>query len=139
MNTGRRRQQQSDTPMAEINMVPMIDIMLVLLIVFMITAPLMTHAVKLQLPQTDSQPNKVENKPVFISVDAVGQFFLNNERLEKNALESKIATLAGSVNTPEIQLYADQSVAYSYVAELLGLLSRYGLHKISFVTHPAEK
>lgn len=133
---GVRRRQNTDTPMAEINMVPMIDIMLVLLIVFMITAPLMTHAVKLQLPQAASQPNKINDKTVLISVDESGHYFLNNQKLEINALESEINALAGQGNSTEIQLYADQSVAYSYVAELLSLLSRHNLHRVSFVTQP---
>jgi len=133
------RNHCNESPMAEINMVPMIDIMLVLLIVFMITAPLMTHAVKLQLPQASSQPNKNGVKKVLISIDAAGKYYIDHEVMDKNTLTTALTHFGKQIELPEIQLYADQSVSYSYVAELLSLLSEQGLHKIAFVTQPLSK
>ena len=133
------RNYNNDSPMAEINMVPMIDIMLVLLIVFMITAPLMTNSVKLQLPQASSQLNNEPVKKVIISIDEAGKYYVDNKLMDKNTLATTLASFGKQAELPEIQLYADQSVSYSYVAELLSLLSQQGLHKIAFVTQPTNK
>ena len=133
------RNHNNDSPMAEINMVPMIDIMLVLLIVFMITAPLMTHSVKLQLPQASSQLNNEQNKKVLISIDEAGKYYVDNKLMDKNTLSTTLGGFSKQTELPEIQLYADQSTSYSYVAELLSLLSEQGLHKIAFVTQPENK
>lgn len=133
------RNDHNNSPMAEINMVPMIDIMLVLLIVFMITAPLMTHSVKLQLPQASSQLNKELVNKVIISIDEAGKYYVDNKLMDKSILITTLSAFGKQAELPEIQLYADQSVSYSYVAELLSLLSEQGLHKIAFVTHPTNK
>ncbi|WP_316675647.1 biopolymer transporter ExbD [uncultured Tolumonas sp.] len=133
------RNHNNDSPIAEINMVPMIDIMLVLLIVFMITAPLMTNSVKLQLPQASSQLNSEHVKKVIISIDEVGKYYVDNKLVDKSTLMTTLGILGKQVELPEIQLYADQSTSYSYVAELLSLLSEQGLHKIAFVTQPTNK
>lgn len=133
------RNYNNDSPMAEINMVPMIDIMLVLLIVFMITAPLMTNSVKLQLPQASSQLNNEPVKKVIISINEAGKYYVDNKLMDKNTLATTLASFGKQAELPEIQLYADQSVSYSYVAELLSLLSQQGLHKIAFVTQPTNK
>lgn len=125
-------------PMAEINMIPMIDIMLVLLVIFMITAPLLTHAVKVQLPSASSQVDRVEPRHITLTLDAEGHHFLDGTELGRDALEQQLGDLARAEIPPEVQLHVDRQVPYSEVADLLSLLSRQGLQKIAFVTRPAE-
>src|SRR5258705_8096367 len=89
-------------PMAEINMVPLIDVMLVLLVIFIITAPLLTHAVKLDLPTATSQVNQVKPENVQIAIDAAGQLFWNGEPVERAALQTRLAQSSKRAPQPEI-------------------------------------
>jgi biopolymer transport protein ExbD len=123
-------------PMAEINMIPMIDVMLVLLIVFMITAPLLTHAVKLQLPQANSTPNPSEPQSVMLSLDADLHCYWNGESISREVLTQKLAQLGTQENSPSIQLYVDRQVPYAELASLLAEAAHYGLQKIAFVMTP---
>ena len=127
---------QGDSPMAEINMIPMIDIMLVLLIVFMITAPLLTHAVKLDLPKASSELSQPEPRTVMLSIDARRNCYLNGVAIEPAALRQKLAQLGGEAEPPAIQLYVDSAVPYAELATLLAKAAQYGLKKVSFVMTP---
>ena len=123
-------------PMAEINMVPLIDVMLVMLVIFILTAPLLTHAVKLELPSVDSQPNVLKAEKIEIAIDAVGTRYWNGEPVSRAEAAQRFARAAASQPQPEVHLRADQSAAYRFVAETLADAAAAGLTKVGFVTTP---
>lgn len=123
-------------PMAEINMTPLVDVMLVLLIVFMITIPVMQHAVKVELPQASSQKNDVKPESININITANGQIFWNSSAINLDTLSIYAQTAAKKTPQPEVQLRADKNVRYESVAQVLSTSKRAGLTKIGFVTDP---
>ena len=124
-------------PMAEINMVPLIDVMLVLLVIFIVTAPLLTHAVKLDLPKVSSQANELKPEKIEFAIDAQGQRFWNGEPVERAEAQARfLAEGQKGAAQPEIHLRADQNVAYRLVAETLADASKAGLSKVGFVSEP---
>ncbi len=126
-------------PMAEINMVPLIDVMLVLLVIFIVTAPLLTHAVKIDLPRASSQPNLTRPDHVSISIDAAGSAFWNGETVTRPELAARLARAAAQNPQPELHLRADRSVQYQAVAEVMAAAARVGLTRIGFVSDPNLK
>jgi biopolymer transport protein ExbD len=126
--------RSSGAPMAEINMVPLIDVLLVLLVIFIVTAPLLTNAVKLELPKATSQVNVTKAEKIEFAIDAAGDRYWNGEKLSRADAEARFVAQAAKQPQPEIHLRADQSVAYKYVAETLADASRAGLSKIGFVS-----
>ena len=125
-----------NAPMAEINMVPLIDVMLVLLVVFIVTAPLLTHAVKLDLPQASSQVNQLKPDKIELAIDAKGLIFWNGERIKRTALQQRFASEGQRSPQPEIHVRADENVPYKFVAQSLADASKAGLTKIGFVSQP---
>lgn len=123
-------------PMAEINMTPLVDVMLVLLIVFMITIPVMQHAVKVDLPQASSQRNEVKPESINLSIAANGQIYWNQSPIDLNTLSIYAQTASKKNPQPEVQLKADKNVRYEAVAQVLSTAKRSGLTKIGFVTEP---
>jgi biopolymer transport protein ExbD len=123
-------------PMAEINMTPLVDVMLVLLIVFMITIPVMQHAVKVELPQASSQKNDIKPESININITANGQIFWNSSAINLDTLSIYAQTAAKKSPQPEVQLRADKNVRYESVAQVLSTAKRSGLTKIGFVTEP---
>ena len=123
-------------PMAEINMTPLVDVMLVLLIVFMITLPVMQHAVKVELPVASSQKNQVEPESINLTISAKGQLFWNKSPIDLDTLAIYTQTASKKQPQPEIQLRADKNVRYEAVAQVLSTAKRSGMTKISFVTEP---
>jgi biopolymer transport protein ExbD len=130
---------QHDEVMSEINMTPLIDVMLVLLIVFMVTLPVITHAVKLDLPTASSSPNDQQPPHVTVSIDAQGAVHWDDKVVDEATLKSNIATAAAQQSQPEVQLYADRATRYEAVANLLSEVQRAGLTKIDFVTQPQSQ
>ncbi len=128
--------RRASAPMAEINMVPLIDVMLVLLVIFIVTAPLLTHAVKLELPRASASPNPPKAGKIDFAIDAAGQRFWNGEPLTRAAAAQRFAAAGQAPVQPEIHLRADQSVAYRVVAETLADATRAGLTRIGFVSKP---
>jgi biopolymer transport protein ExbD len=124
------------TPVAEINMIPLIDVMLVLLVIFIITAPLLTHAVKLDLPRASSHPNLTRPDHITVSVDLAGGFFWNGERVTRADLDERLAAAAKQDPQPELHLRADRATRYEYVAEAMSDAARLGLARIGFVSDP---
>lgn len=124
-------------PMAEINMVPLIDVMLVLLVIFIITAPLLTHAVKIDLPRASSQPNQIKPQNIQLGVRAGGELFWNGERIDNAELEVRMRAAAAAEPQPELHLRADRRTEYEKVAGVMAAASRAGLQRIGFVTEPA--
>jgi biopolymer transport protein ExbD len=123
-------------PMAEINMIPLIDVMLVLLVIFIITAPLLTHAVKLELPRASSEPNITLPDHITVSVDATGAFFWNGERVSRTDLDGRLTGAAKQSPQPELHLRADRATRYENVAEVMSDAARLGLARIGFVSDP---
>jgi biopolymer transport protein ExbD len=121
-------------PMAEINMVPLIDVMLVLLVIFIITAPLLTQAVKLELPKATSQVNDLKPEKIEFAIDAAGQLHWNGEAISRGDAQQRFATEAGKPAQPEVHLRADQNVAYRFVAQTLADASKAGLTRIGFIS-----
>ena len=130
--------KNSGTPMSDINMVPLIDVMLVLLVIFIVTAPLLTQAVKLDLPKVSSQVNDLRPEKIDIAVDAAGVLHWNGEAVSRAELQQRLTTAAAAPVLPELHLRADQSVAYRYVAQTVADASRAGLGRIAFVSEPEQ-
>lgn len=124
-------------PMAEINMIPLIDVMLVLLVIFIITAPLLTHAVKIELPKASSRPNITRPQNIQLGIKAGGDVYWNGEAVDRAMLAARMVAAAKLDPQPEIHLRADRSTQYQKVAEVMSAAARAGLVKIGFVTEPA--
>ena len=128
--------KNAPAPMAEINMVPLIDVMLVLLVIFIVTAPLLTQAVKLELPKATSQANDLRPEKVEFAIDAAGLRYWNGEKLSRAEAAARFRAEAGKTVQPEVHLRADQGVAYRFVAQALADASKAGLTRIGFVSEP---
>jgi biopolymer transport protein ExbD len=129
---------RSAQPVADINMVPLIDVLLVLLVIFIVTAPLLTHAVKLELPRVSSQTNTAPVEKIEFAIDAQGERYWNGEWLSRALSVERFGAAALLQPQPEVHLRADQAVAYRVVAQTLADASRAGLHKVGFVSLPGE-
>ena len=130
--------KSSGAPVAEINMVPLIDVMLVLLVIFIVTAPLLTHAVKLDLPKASSQANELKPDKIEFAIDAAGTLFWNGEVVTREVAAQRFAEEGRKQPQPEVHLRADQSVAYKFVAQTLGDASKAGLSKVGFISEPEK-
>jgi biopolymer transport protein ExbD len=128
--------RNGSAPMSEINMVPLIDVMLVLLVIFIITAPLLTQAVKLELPKANSQVNDLRPEKVEFAIDANGLLYWNGEQVTRAEAARRFDEEGRKPQQPEIHLRADQGVAYRFVAQTLADASRSGLTKVVFVSEP---
>jgi len=126
-----------DEVMNEINMTPLVDVMLVLLIIFIVTIPVINHAVKIDLPRATNQPNEDKPQNINLSIDAEGKITWNNAPVADEAeLEANIALAAQRQPQPELHLRADRNVRYERVAEVMAAAQRGGLGKIGFITEP---
>ena len=130
---------RGNAPMSEINMVPLIDVMLVLLVIFIVTAPLLTHAVKLDLPKASAQPNVLKPEKIELAIDAAGTLYWNGEVVVRDEAARRFGVEGAKQPQPELHLRADQSVAYRFVAQTLADASRAGLAKVGFVSEPETR
>ena len=128
--------QGDEQPMPEINTTPLVDVMLVLLIIFMVTAPLFTHAVKIDLPRAQSELNAEKPDTIALAIDASGKVFWNNDAIDERALSERLAQAAALPTQPELHLRADQDTRYDVIARIMAQAQRVGLKKIGFVTDP---
>jgi biopolymer transport protein ExbD len=126
--------RKSSAPMAEINMVPLIDVMLVLLVIFIITAPLLTQAVKLDLPKATSHVNDLKPDKIEFAIDAQGLLYWNGERVSRADAALRFTAEGKKDVQPEVHIRADQGVAYRYVAQTMADAAKAGLSKIGFIT-----
>jgi biopolymer transport protein ExbD len=138
MAFGSFDRKSSPQPMAEINMVPLIDVVLVLLVIFIVTAPLLTNAVKLDLPKATSSADIQKPEKVEFAIDVTGALFWNGERISRDNAIERFAEAGRKRPQPEVYLRADQNVAYRYVAEMLADASKAGLSKVAFVSEPVK-
>ena len=134
MAFGRLERTAGVQPMSEINMTPLIDVMLVLLVIFMSTAPLMTSSLKLDLPKSDAAQPSDAPKFIAVTILASGELFLGDEKLAPDAFDVRVEAAARETPDLEVQLRADQATPYGRVAELIGRLQKAGLSRIAFVT-----
>jgi len=123
-------------PMAEINMVPLIDVMLVLLVIFIITAPLLTHAVKIELPKAAAAAVSPQQARIDLSIDADGSLYWNGETVDRDTVVTRMRSAAQQQPVPELQLHADRNTRYETLAEVMSDASAAGLAKIGFVAEP---
>lgn len=129
-------QDESDEVMNEINMTPLVDVMLVLLIIFIITVPVMQHAVSIDLPRATNQPEAIKPETIRLSVDASGAYFWNAEPVDDSALLVRLTSAAAQVPQPELHIRGDKNVRYERVALAMAAAQRAGVHKIGFITEP---
>jgi biopolymer transport protein ExbD len=122
--------------MSEINMTPLVDVMLVLLIIFIITLPVINHAVKLDLPRASNQPNDAKPEHINLSIDNDGVILWNGERIDETGLKSHVASAAQQNPQPELHLRADRKTPYEQVAKVMAAAQSGGLGKIGFITEP---
>ena len=139
MAFGRLERSPASQPMSDINMTPLIDVMLVLLVIFIITAPLMTSSLKLDLPATEG--GKPSDAPAFVAlaIGADGQFYVGDEKVDRGELVQRVKAAAARNPATEVQLRADKTAPYGQVAELIGLVQQAGLTRIGFITEAAAK
>ena len=132
-------QDDSDEMMSEINMIPFIDVMLVLLIIFIITVPVIKHAVNIDLPRASNE--KVLDKPenVRLSVDAEGAYYWNEAKVEDADFEQRLLDIGAQEPQPELHIRGDKAVRYERVAQAMAAAQRAGVKKIGFITEPDEQ
>ena len=138
MAFGRLERTKGEPPMSEINVTPLVDVMLVLVVIFIITAPLLASSIRLDLPKAEgAQPG---DAPRFVTlvVDKAGQLFLNDKPVAATQLAEQLAATAKQNPETEIQLRADQGVPYGKVVEVMGIAHKAGLSRIGFVAEPAR-
>jgi biopolymer transport protein TolR len=136
MTFGRLERTTGPQPMSEINVTPLVDVMLVLVVIFIITAPLLASSIRLDLPKTAAaKPSEV---PAFVTVvlDKSGGTFLDDQATDPGALAEKLAAAARRNPDTEVQLRADQTVPYGRIVEVMGAAQKAGLNRIGFVAEP---
>lgn len=129
-------QENSDEVMNEINMTPLVDIMLVLLVIFIITIPVMQHAVNIDLPRASNQVNTAKPETIRVDVDASGAYFWNDAPIQESALAAKLAAAAAAEPQAELHIRGDRVVRYERVARVMAAAQRAGVKKIGFITEP---
>ena len=122
--------------MNEINMTPLVDVMLVLLIIFMITVPVMKHAINVELPQASNERELMKPETIQLSVDAQGGYFLNQTAVSEEALVNQLQAEAAKEPQPELHIRGDKAVRYEFVAQAMATAKQAGLRKIGFITEP---
>jgi biopolymer transport protein ExbD len=138
MAFGGFNDNKNTAPMSEINVTPMVDVMLVLLVIFIITAPMFTHAIKLDLPSAQAAPSPEKPETVSLSINDQGTIFWNDAAVEQKDLDARLAAVAQKNPQPELQLRADKSTRYEVIAQVMAAAQNNGLTKMGFVTDPKE-
>lgn len=139
MAFGGFNDNKHQAPMADINVTPMVDVMLVLLVIFIITAPLFTHAIKLDLPSAQSAAAPQKPETISLSINGEGKIFWNNDPIDQNDLGPRLAQEAQKTPQPELQLRADKSTRYEVIAQVMSAAQTNGMTKLGFVTDAKEK
>ncbi|HYN54088.1 MAG TPA: biopolymer transporter ExbD [Methylotenera sp.] len=125
-------------PMSEINTTPLVDVMLVLLVIFIITAPLLTHAVKIDLPQASSQPLPEKPEVISVAIDASGKMYWNDVPMVQGELKVKLQLIANQKPQPELNIRADKETRYQILAEVMADAQNAGVTKLGFVSEPVK-
>jgi biopolymer transport protein ExbD len=123
--------------MSEINMVPLIDVMLVLLVIFIITAPLLAHSIRINMPQVSAEQIQEDPKVIDLAIDANGQLFWDEKPVLLDDLAGRFSAISGTKPQPELRIRADLNTRYETLAKVMGAARRSGLGRIGFVTTPS--
>ena len=126
--------QDTDEVLSEINVTPLVDVMLVLLVVFIVTAPLLTNAIPINLPKTESVAPVEQKDPLVVSIDAAGKLFINKDEIQPDLLEFNLKSAKARDPEVRVQLQADDGVNYGEVARAMASIERAGITKLSVIT-----
>ena len=137
MAFGRFPRSPQAKPFSDINVTPLVDVMLVLLVIFILTAPLLTSAIRMDLPQAQGAQTGEAPEAINLSLNQANELFLNDKAIGKEALPAALQRIAAAKPNTEVQLRADQAVPYGQVLELMGIAQQAGLSRIGFVTAPS--
>jgi len=129
-------QDDTDEVMNEINMTPLVDVMLVLLIIFIITVPVMKHSVNIDLPRATSEQQVIKPETVRLSVDAEGRYYINDTKIADDELAPRLKAEAARNPQPDLHIRGDKAVRYERVAQAMAAAQQAGLRKIGFITEP---
>jgi biopolymer transport protein TolR len=124
--------------MSDINVTPLVDVMLVLLIIFMVTAPMMMQGIEVNLPRTTTRQVKTEEEPLILTVTKKGEIFIEDQRVVLDGLEEKIAKIFKYRREKGVLLRADKDVSYGYVIKVIASVKRAGIDKLGMVTEPSD-
>ncbi len=131
--------EYDDALMSEITMTPFIDVILVLLIIFFVTIPVIRHPLTLTLPEVSREPQKIQLTPVKLSIEANGSVLWDAKPIDKTTLPTRFLTLSKRTPQPELHIYADRAVRYEYIAQVMAAAQANPLTKLTFVTAPAVR
>ncbi|HVN97038.1 MAG TPA: biopolymer transporter ExbD [Syntrophorhabdaceae bacterium] len=134
-----KNSRESKGPLSEINVVPLVDIMLVLLIIFMITAPMMQHGLGIDVPHVTAKPLPTKDEPQILNITEGQKLILNEKKLDVSDLKAAIQLLFANKTKKEIFLRADKNVPYGFVVKCMSTIREAGVDKINIVTKPLEK
>lgn len=129
-------QDDTDDVMNEINMTPLVDVMLVLLIIFIITVPVLKHSVNVDLPRASSEQQLIKPETIRLSVDAQGGYYINDGKISDEELAPRLRAAAAQTPQPDLHIRGDKAVRYERVAQAMAAAQQAGLHKIGFITEP---
>jgi biopolymer transport protein ExbD len=136
---GSFNEELASRPMNEINVTPLVDVMLVLLIIFIVTAPLFTHSIKIDLPHAQTQAHREKPDTITLAIDGVGRFYLNNQPLDRSELSRRLMDAADRQPQPELHIRADKETRYQVLADVMAEAQRLKLQRVGFVTDPEPK
>ncbi len=131
--------ENSQDLISDINVTPLVDVMLVLLIIFMVTAPMMIHGVKINLPVTESKSIKSKEDPLILSINKKGLIFIENYNIEFKTLTGKLKKIVANRTGKEILLQADKDVPYGFVMKVMSQVKEAGITKVGMITEPLHK
>ncbi len=131
-------QDETDDVMNEINMTPLVDVMLVLLIIFIITVPVMKHSVNIDLPRASNEAQNIKPETIRLTVDAQGVYYFNETKVDDPDLPSRLQAAAAQTPQPELHIRGDKAVRYEKVAQAMAAAQQAGLRKIGFITEPVN-
>jgi biopolymer transport protein ExbD len=126
--------QDSDEVLSEINVTPLVDVMLVLLVVFIVTAPLLTNSIPINLPKTEAVAPADQKDPLVVSIDSEGQLFINKDQIQPEQLEGSLIEAKAKDADIKVQLQADDQVGYGTVAKAMASIERAGITKLAVIT-----
>ena len=136
---GSRRRNNSDKPLAEINVTPLVDVMLVLLIIFMVTAPMLSMGIDVNLPKVKSKSVDVTEEKLVLTISETKEIFLNKTKLQLGEINSKLEAIFSNRIDREIFLRADKNVPYGFVVEVMSEVRKAGVDKLGMITEPPEE
>jgi biopolymer transport protein ExbD len=136
---GSFNEESSMRPMNDINVTPLVDVMLVLLIVFIVTAPLFTHSIKIDLPRARTEVDQEKPDTVTLAIDGAGAYFWNGQPLDRAALSARLADAAERRPQPELHIRADRETRYQVLADVMAEAQRLKLQRVGFVTDPEKR